>query len=106
MIFRALHKKAEGKPSHLALMMAKTLISIAREWVKAPPEQIAELKRLRSKLPDPSGGPQQEEQAASGALDGPGCIDALLDLPAVLMTQALSDRCAGKRRLPLVQVAW
>jgi integrase len=85
--------------------MAKTLISIAREWVKAPTEQISELKRLRSKFPTLSPGLTKKNKQLLARLDGPGAIDALLDLPSVLMSKALSNRCAGKSCLPLVQVA-
>jgi integrase len=104
-ILRALHMKAEGKPSHSALLVAKTLISIAREWVKAPIEQIEELKRLRSRLPALEVGLSKKNKQVLTRLDSPGVLEALLALPGKLMALALSDRCPGKRRLPLVQIA-
>jgi integrase len=104
-ILRALHQKADGKPCHMALMVAKTLISIAREWVKAPLEQIAELKRLRSRLPGLEIGLSKKNKQVLVRLDDPGVLDALLALPEKLMARALSDRCPGKRRLPLAQLA-
>lgn len=104
-IFRALHKKSEGRPSHMALILAKTLISIAREWVKASPQHIDELKRLRSKLPSFEVGLSKKNKQVLVRLDDPRVLGALLDLPGKLMSWALSDRCPGKRRLPLVQIA-
>jgi hypothetical protein len=104
-IFCALHKKSEGRPSHLALMLAKTLISIAREWVKAPPEQINELKRLRSKLPGFETGLSKKNKQVLIRIDDPAVLVALLNLPGKIMSWALSDRCPGKRRLPMAQVA-
>jgi hypothetical protein len=92
MIFRALHNRAGGESSHIALIMAKTLISIAREWVKAPTEQISELKRLRSKFPTLSPGLTKKNKQLLARLDGPGAIDALLDLPSVLMSKAVPGR--------------
>jgi len=74
-IFRAFHKKSEARPSHLALMMAKTLISIAREWVKASPEHIDELKRLRSKLPGLEPGLSKKNKQVLIKLDDPGVLE-------------------------------
>jgi integrase len=104
-IFRALHKKSDGRPSYLALMLAKTLISIAREWADASPEHIDELKRLRSKLPGFEAGLSKKNKQVLVRLDDPSVLEALLDLPGKIMSWALSDRCPGKRRLPMVQVA-
>jgi integrase len=104
-ILRALHQKAEGRPSHLALMLAKTLISIAQEWVKASSEHIEELKRLRSKLPGLETGLSKKNKQVLIRLDDPAVLETLLDLPRKLMSWALSDRCPGKRRLPMVQLA-
>jgi integrase len=86
-------------------MVAKTLISIAWEWVKAPLEQIAELKRLRSRLPGLEVGLSKKNKQVLVRLDDPGVLDALFALPEKLKARALSDRCPGKRRLPLVQIA-
>jgi integrase len=104
-ILRALHQKTGGSPSHIALMLAKTLTSIAREWVRASPEHIDELKRLRSKLPGLETGLSKKNKQVLIRLDDPAVLGALLDLPGRLMSRALSDRCPGKRRLPMVQVA-
>jgi integrase len=88
-----------------AVFAAKTLTSIAREWVRASPEHIDELKRLRSKLPGLETGLSKKNKQVLIRLDDPAVLGALLDLPGRLMSRALSDRCPGKRRLPMVQVA-
>ena len=78
-ILRALHQKAGGRPSHIALMLAKTLTSIAREWVRASPmEHIDELKRLRSKLPGLETGLSKKNKQVLIRLDDPAVLDACL----------------------------
>src|SRR5690606_7740382 len=49
-VLRHYHSKANGGPNAFATAVAKTLIDVARYHVKAPGDQIEELKRLASKL--------------------------------------------------------
>ena len=50
-VLRHYHDEAGGKPRSFVVVLAKTLIDVARYQVRVPEEQLKELKRLASKLP-------------------------------------------------------
>jgi integrase len=61
--------------------MAITLIAIASEWVKAPPQTVATLKALRKKLGALPSGLTEKNKALLRTLDDPRLLIALLQLP-------------------------
>jgi integrase len=58
-----------------------TLIAIAAEWAKAPPEAIATLKALRKKLGRLPSGLTEKNQAVLRIFDDPRLLTALVQLP-------------------------
>ena len=61
--------------------VAITLIAIASEWVKAPPDVIAILKGLRSKLGTPPSGLTEKNKTLLRRFEDPRLIAALVQLP-------------------------
>jgi integrase len=103
-VLRGLRTRHDGEANAYASSLATTLVTIAKEWVKALADQIAELKRLRSKLPKLEPGLTPKNKQMLLRLDGPA-LDRLLELPQKLWRYALSPKCPNKRALPLAQTA-
>jgi integrase len=103
-IFRGLRTRHNGEANAYASSAATTLVTIAKEWVRASADQITELKRLRSKLPKLEPGLTPKNKQMLLRLDGPA-LHRLLDLPQKLWRYALSPDCPKKRALPLAQTA-
>jgi len=61
--------------------IAITLIAIAAEWVKAPPEPIATLKALRKQLGRLPSGLTEKNEAVLRTFDDPRLVAALVNLP-------------------------
>jgi integrase len=61
--------------------LAVTLIAVAKEWVAASPNAIAELKAIRGKLGTPPSGLTQKNQALLRRFDDPRLAAALVQLP-------------------------
>jgi integrase len=91
-VFKAIIKQrfqsGGGKPSRFNLDLATTLIRIAQEWVHLPKEEIAELKRLRSRLPTPPPGLVEKHKVLLRALDD-SMLPRLMALPDQLLKRAL-----------------
>ena len=68
--------------------VAVTLTAIATEWVKAPPDTVAALKALRSKLGTLPLGLTEKNTRLLRAFDDPRLIDALIELPDKLWRAA------------------
>jgi hypothetical protein len=77
-VLRGLLARYDGKPNAYSSSLATTLVTIAKEWVKASAVQINDLKRLRSKLPKLEPGLTPKNKQMLLRLDGPG-LDRLLD---------------------------
>jgi len=96
-IFRAILRqqweKNGGKLSSYLVGLANVLITLASEWVKAPAEQIAELKKLRSKLGTARRGLTDKNRNLLRKFDDPRLLGRLVDLPDKLWRRA-------KRNLP------
>jgi integrase len=68
--------------------IAITLVAIASEWVKAPPELIATLKALRKQLGRLPSGLTEKNEAVLRTFDDPRLVTALVNLPDRLWRQA------------------
>jgi integrase len=81
--FRTLlrHRWREDGSAGYSRGVAITLIAIASEWVKAPPEVIATLKALRSKLGTPPSGLTEKNKTLLRRFEDPRLIAALVQLP-------------------------
>jgi integrase len=87
-ILRQRLKENGGKPSAHLLGLANDLIAMATEWVKVPAEQLAELKRLRSKLGKLPRGLTEKNRALLRRLEDPRLLARLLDLPDLMWRRA------------------
>ena len=81
--FRTLlrHRWREDGSAGYIRGVAVTLIAIASEWVKAPPEAIASLKALRSKLGTPPSGLTEKNKTLLRRFEDPRLITAMVQLP-------------------------
>jgi integrase len=81
-------RKDGGKLSAFTHGVAVTLVAIASEWVKASPDHIAKLKKLRGKLGTLPPGLTPKNQALLRKFDDPQMLEALIDLPDKLWRAA------------------
>ena len=68
--------------------IARTLIAIAAEWVKAPAETIATLKKLRGKLGTMPSGLTEKNKTLLRKFDDPRLLESLIQLPDRLWRRA------------------
>jgi hypothetical protein len=68
--------------------VAITLIALAAEWVKAPPEAVAALKAMRKKLGRLPDEMTEKNQALLGIFDDPRLLAELVALPDRLWRRA------------------
>jgi integrase len=88
----------ERKLSIAATDMLLTLIVVATEWVKAPHDQIAALKNIRSKVGNKEGGMTEKNKALLRKFDDPGLLLQLAELPDRLWRNARRDLEKSPRR--------
>jgi hypothetical protein len=50
-VLRHYHLQANGEPNAFVICLAQTFLQVAQHYLNAPPEQMAQLKKLASKLP-------------------------------------------------------
>ena len=93
-ILRQQWKERGQKPTSYIVSLASVLIKIAAEWVKVPPEQLAALKEIRSKLGRTRSGLTEKNKAMLRRFDDPRLLGKLINLPDVLWRTA-------RRNLPL-----
>jgi integrase len=89
LILRRRYALAQGRPNSQNKGIATELITIAKEWVKAPREQLEHLKRLRGKLPQLEPGLRPKNSALLRAFDDPELVGRFLELPWKLWRRAL-----------------
>jgi integrase len=73
-----------GKVTPYLQDLAQGLIAIASEWVKVPAEQLAALKKLRSKLGKKQFGLTEKNRTILRRLDDPRLQSELVQLPDTL----------------------
>ena len=88
-IMRHRHDAAGRKSSAYNIGLATTLIGVAQEWVKSTPEEIKELKRLRSRLPKLPPDLLDKHKELLRACDSE-LLAKLMQLPERLLKAALS----------------
>ncbi|WP_048710742.1 tyrosine-type recombinase/integrase [Microvirga massiliensis] len=84
--------------------LAKTLVSIAREWMKVDPATLAEIKRLQSKLPKIRAGLTEKNKVLLRHFDDPDALPRLYSLPAAILSR-LNRSAASLTTLAQYQVA-
>jgi integrase len=77
--------------------VAGALIAIAREWVKLPPEVLAQLKALRAKLGTLPAGLTEKNRTTLRKFDDPRLTSALLALPDQVWRRARRDLATSRR---------
>jgi integrase len=77
--------------------VAGTLIAIAHEWVRVPPEVLAQLKAMRAKLGSLLPGLTEKNRALLRKFDDPRVLTALLALPDKLWRRARRDLATSRR---------
>jgi integrase len=85
--------------------VAGTLIAIASEWVKVPPETLASQKTLRRKLGTLPSGLTAKNQALLRKFDDPRLVQMLLDLPDKLWRRARRELATSRRSFIDLQTA-
>lgn len=74
-----------------------TLIVIAAEWVKVPPETLAALKAMRHKLGPPPSGMTDKNKTFLRMFDDPRLLNEFIQLPDKLWRRALRELATSRR---------
>jgi integrase len=85
--------------------IARTLIAIAAEWVKAPAETIATLKKLRGKLGTLPSGLTEKNKTLLRKFEDPRLLDGLIRLPDRLWRRARRNLATSPRAFLDLQTA-
>ena len=104
-ILRRRHKMVDGQENVFNRDLARTLIEIARRWVKIDAAVLAELKRLASKVPAPSSGLTTKNKTTLRQFDDPDNLRRLLEFPDRLWARVKRDTKPSFRTLLKAQAA-
>ena len=104
-ILTAMFKPGKPQPTDYMRGMAITLKALAEHWVKVSPADLAELKRLQSKLGSTKAGLKDKNRLLVRQLDDPRILEQLLALPDTLRKQVQTRRLSPSRRLQKIQIA-
>jgi integrase len=77
--------------------VAGTLIAVAKEWVKVPPDTLTALKALRRKLGTLPAGLTDKNKALLRKFDDPRLLQSLIDLPDRLWRRARRGLATSRR---------
>jgi integrase len=80
-ILRRRHEMAGGRENDFNGALARTLVDLARRWVKVDPAVLADLKRLAGKVPVPLPGLTTKNKSALRQFDDPENLRRLLNFP-------------------------
>ncbi len=94
-ILRQQWQKNGGKLSFRLAGFANDLIQLASEWVKAPADQLAALKKLRSKLGTIRHGLTDKNRNLLRRLEDPRLLAKLLNLPDQMWRRARRNPPSG-----------
>jgi integrase len=104
-ILRQLHLNAGAKANAHATTIATIVYIVAKDWLKQPADDIAEMRRLKSKLPRITQGLTVKNQALLGKFDGTDLVRRFLQLPEQLWKEALSNKLPPRSKLVRAQLA-
>jgi integrase len=85
--------------------VAGTLIAVAHEWLKLPPEQLALLKSLRGKLGSLPTGLTDKNRTMLRRFDDPHLLEQMVGLPDRLWHAARREPAASRRPFITLQTA-
>jgi len=101
---RILRRRLECKTNTFNHFLGKTLVQVARDWVKVDAEEALELKRLVSKMPAPVAGLTDRNKQALRQFDDPAVLRRLYCLPEILWKEARREK-SNRLTLAKTQVA-
>jgi integrase len=104
-ILRHYHNQANGLPNAFAICLAQTLIQVAKYFVGVTPDELAQLKKIASKLPAVPLEPTAKNNALVRQLESERLLAKLLFLPEDLLAEVKNDLAKGPLRLVDAQVA-
>jgi integrase len=104
-VLRHYHNKADGRANAFAILMAKTLIDVARYQVRVTDAHLAELKKLATRLPAVPFDLTAKNKALFSQLESEQMRARLLHMPDDLMRRVKAELQAGKLRFVDAQVA-
>jgi integrase len=104
-ILRRRHEMAEGRENVFNHDLARTLVEIARLWVKVDDGTRVELKRLASKVPTPLPGLTKKNKARLRQFDDPATLLRLVELPTLLWAEVKRDKQPSMRTVIKAQAA-
>lgn len=104
-VLRHLWEKRGGKLSAYTRDVAGSLITMASEWVRAPADQLSNLKKLRGKLGSLRSGLTEKNKALLRKFEDPRLLASLLGLPDRLWRTARRNLVVSKRWFVDLQTA-
>jgi hypothetical protein len=104
-VLRHYHEGANGQPNAFAVCLAKTIIQIAYHHVGASPDEVAQLKRIASKLPSILLELTAKNKALLRKFESDRLKAELLFLPEKLIADVTKALETGRVDFVKVQVA-
>jgi integrase len=104
-ILRRRHEMVSGTANVFNHDLARSLIEIARQWVKVDAASLAELRRLASKVPMPLAGLTEKNKRALRQFDDPATLRRLYEFPWRLWAEVKRDPKPDFRTLVKAQAA-
>ncbi|MEX0407312.1 site-specific integrase [Aquibium sp. LZ166] len=89
------HESSNGEASYETFFLGQLLVRLARDWVKAPPDEVAELKRLTKKLPRPTFMMTAKNQLLVDEFDDPKLLQRFVSTPDRIWNDMM---CNSRRR--------
>lgn len=104
-ILRRRHEMVGGRENMFNHDLARTLVEIARRWVKVDAAVLGELKRLGSRVPTPVPGLTNKNKTTLRQFDDPANLRRLFDFSSRLWAEVKRDTRPSFRTLVKAQAA-
>jgi integrase len=104
-ILRTRFNQANGEPNAFNHGLAKTLVDVARNWVRVNDTTLQEIKGLVSKVPAPSAGLVEKNKRFLRQFEDPRALLQLAELPNRLWREVQRDKKPNFRTLAKAQTA-
>lgn len=104
-ILRFYHDRAKGRPNSNVISIAKTLLQIARYYVRVSPDHLARLRALAARLPQIPFDLTDKNKALLRLFESDQLRAKLIWLPDKLWARANSELNCAKRMIADAQVA-
>jgi integrase len=104
-ILKRRHEIVRAGENYYNHNFAKSLVRIARDWVKVDSTVLVELKRLASKVPVPVSGLTEKNKRCLRQFDDPAALKRLFNLPHRLWAEVKSEQKPNRYTLKKAQAA-